>query len=73
MKGKHCNKCNRWYPLFMFKKDHRKFQLKIALGKVRNCKICSWKDSKNEVVRWDGTKFQTVKLTLWQRMMELIG
>ena len=73
MKGKQCYTCNRWYPLWMFKKDNRKFQLSIALGKVRNCKICCWKESRNTVVRYNGTKFEIVKLTLWQRIKELLG
>jgi hypothetical protein len=58
----------------MFKTDRRKFQLKIALGKVRNCKICSHKESRHEVVRYnfDIKKFEIVKLTWKQRLKELI-
>lgn len=69
--GKHCTECQRWYPLFMFKKDSRKFQLAIALGRVRRCKICCHKESgKGTVVRWDGKEFKIVKLTLIQRLKE---
>ena len=71
MKGKRCYGCNRWFPLFMFKKDRRKFQLKIALGRVRNCKICCWKDSREVVVRWQNNKFTLTQLTLKQRLKEL--
>ena len=64
-------KCSRWFPLFMFKKDSRKFQLKIALGRVRRCKICCHKESgKGPVVRWDGKEFKVVKLTFIQRLKE---
>lgn len=71
IKGKACYKCNRWYPLFMFKRDSRKFKLPIALGRVRNCKLCNWKESRNSVVRWNGNDFEIVKLTLKQRIKEL--
>ena len=72
--GKRCDKCKRWYPLFMFKKDSRKYQLPIALGRVRKCKICSHIESgKGTVVRWDGSDFKVVKLTLKQRLKELIS
>jgi hypothetical protein len=75
MKGKRCYKCNRWYPLFMFKKDIRKFQLPIALGRVRNCRVCIWKDSSdnNTVVRWQDGKFNLVQLTFKQRLKELFS
>jgi hypothetical protein len=57
----------------MFKKDSRKFQLKIALGKVRRCKICCHKESgKGGVVRWNGSKFEIVTLTFKQRLKELL-
>ena len=72
--GKYCTKCGYWYPLFMFKKDSRKYQLPIALGKVRKCKICSHIESgKGTVVRWDGSDFKVVKLTFKQRLKELIS
>ena len=65
-------KCSRWFPLFMFKKDSRKFQLPTALGRVRNCKLCNWKDSRDTVVRWRDNKFILIKLTLKERLRELI-
>jgi len=74
MRFKACYTCNIKWPLFMFKTDRRKFQLKIALGKVRNCKICSHKESRHEVVRYNFNinKFEIVKLTWKQRLKELI-
>ena len=69
--GKRCMECRRWFPLFMYKKDSRKFQLANALGRVRNCKICCWKDSRDIVVRWRDNKFILVKLTLKERLKEL--
>lgn len=72
MKGKHCMKCDRWFPLFMFKKDSRKFKLPTALGRVRNCKLCCWKDSKDTVVRWRDGQFILIKLTLKERLKELL-
>jgi hypothetical protein len=56
----------------MFKKDSRKFKLPTALGRVRNCKLCNWKDSKNTVVRWRDGQFILIKLTLKERLKELI-
>ena len=38
---KRCYKCGISYPLFMFHKDRRKFQLKIAKGKTHECRICT--------------------------------
>ena len=75
MKGKRCYTCNRWYPLFMFKKDSRKFQLPIALGTVRNCRVCIWNGSSNgsTVVRWQGGQFNLVQLTLKERLKELFS
>jgi len=72
MQFKRCYTCNIKWPLFMFKKDRRKFQLKIALGKVRNCKICSHKESREPVIRYNFTtnNFEIVKLTWKQRLME---
>lgn len=67
--GKTCVRCNRWYPLFMFKRDTRKFQLKIALGKVRACRLCIYKE-KDPVVRWDGKDFTLVTRTRWQKIKE---
>jgi hypothetical protein len=74
MRFKACYTCNIKWPLFMFKTDRRKFKLAIALGKVRNCKICSHKESKHEVVRYnfDINKFEIVKLNWKQRLRELI-
>lgn len=72
--GKHCIECMRWYPLFMFKKDIRKFQLPISYGKVRRCRICIHKESgKGSVVRWIDTDFKVVTLTLKQRLKELLN
>ena len=71
--SKHCTECQRWYPLFMFKKDIRVFQLKIALGRVRRCKVCCYKESsKGTVVRWNGTDFKILTLTLKERLKELL-
>ena len=42
-----------------------------ALGRVRNCKICCWKDGEDIVVRWRDNKFILVKLTLKERLKEL--
>ncbi len=68
--GKYCTECQRWYPLFMFKKDIREFQLKIALGKVRRCRMCVFKEPE-PVVRWRDGRFQIVYRTLKQKIKEL--
>ena len=74
IKGKHCIECMRWFPLFMFKKDSRKFILPVAKGKVRCCRFCVDKRSRNgSVVRWDGKQFQIVTLTLKQRLKEFFS
>lgn len=72
--GKHCIECKRWYPLFMFKRDIRVFQLPIAYGKVRRCRLCVHKESgKGGVVRWTGEDFKVVTLTWKQRLKELFN
>ena len=74
IKGKHCIECMRWFPLFMFKKDTRKFILPVAMGKVRKCRLCVHKESgKGSVVRWDGNQFQIVTLTFKQRLKEFFA
>ena len=61
----------------MFKTDRRKFQLPVVMGKVRSCRICSWKKSANDakVVRYNfnTNKFDIVVLTLKQRIKELFS
>jgi hypothetical protein len=59
----------------MFKKDRRKFQLKVALGRVRNCRICTYMESKEPVTRYnfDINKFEIVKLNWKQRFKEFFS
>jgi hypothetical protein len=59
----------------MYKTDRRKFKLKVALGKVRNCRICVHKESKESVTRYNFTinKFEIVKLTWKQRLKEFVS
>lgn len=38
---KRCYKCGWNYPLFLYKKDRRKFQLKVAKGRVHECRFCT--------------------------------
>lgn len=60
---KRCYKCSTNYPLFMFSKDRKKFQLKYNQGKVCSCRFCTanevWKGS---IVRFNFTtnKFDTI-------------
>lgn len=68
--GKHCIKCGSWYPRFMFKKDIRKFQLPIALGRVRRCRICIYKEPE-PVVRWVDKDFKLVHRTWQDKIKEL--
>ena len=69
-----CYQCGTKYPDFMFAKDRRKFQLPIAKGRVRICRVCTWKNisNGNRVVRYNFTtdKFEIVVLTLKQRIKE---
>jgi hypothetical protein len=59
----------------MYIKDKRKFQLPVALGKARCCRICIWKASANQnrVVRFNfqTNKFELVVLSFKQRLKEL--
>lgn len=77
MRFKRCEGCNIKYPLFMFKKDRRKYQLPTAMGKVRKCRVCVWSSTANngKVVRYnfDTSKFEIVVLTFKQRLKELFS
>ena len=72
--SKNCICCGRNLPLFMYPKDRRKFQLPVALGRARCCRICIWKASANgnKVVRYNFqiNKFELVILTFKQRLKE---
>ena len=57
----------------MFKTDIRKYTISEAKKKVRKCRICTFKESKNEVVRYNGKKFEIKKLTFKQRLKEFIS
>ena len=38
---KKCYKCTHTYPLFLFHKDRRKFQLKFNKGTCAECRVCT--------------------------------
>ena len=61
----------------MYRKDRRVYQLAAAKGKVRVCRICTWKNTanNNRVVRYnfDTNKFDIVTLTFKQRLKELFS
>jgi hypothetical protein len=71
MKSKRCYSCKRKLFLFMFTKAKR-FTIKSDLGKNRNCRVCTFKEAKNKVVRWDSEikQFKMVNLTLKERIKE---
>jgi len=72
-KGKNCTRCKRWFPLFMFKTDIRKYQLKTAMGKVMSCRLCIWKESgRGSVVRWRVNDFEIVNLSFIDRIKEFL-
>jgi hypothetical protein len=62
---KRCYKCTHTYPLFLFHKDRRKFQLKIAKGTTHECRVCTanrvWSGS---IIRYNFTtnKFETIEV-----------
>lgn len=57
----------------MFKKNKMKFKLTTDKGRVRNCRICVFRESKNTVVRNINSKFTLVNLTLTQRIKEFLS
>lgn len=69
IKGKKCVSCGKWWPLFMYAKDSRKFQLPIAFGKVRDCRFCVYK-RKDPVVRWQNNKFILLTRTKIEKIKE---
>ncbi len=72
--GKHCIECKRWFPLFMFKTDIRKYTIPEAKKKVRRCRICVDKESRKEnVVRWIDNDFKIIKLSFKQRLKEFFA
>ena len=71
--GKYCTECRIKYPLWMFKTDARKYTIPEAQKKIRKCRICTFKESRNTVVRYNGSKFEQKKLTLKERLKEFIS
>lgn len=45
---KKCFKTERKLPLFMFQKDHSKYQLKSDLGRCKICRVCNMKKALKE-------------------------
>jgi hypothetical protein len=72
-----CEQCEIKYPDVMYRRDRRVYQLPAAKGKVRVCRICTWKNTanNNRVVRYnfDTNKFDIVTLTFKQRLKELFS
>lgn len=46
MKTKICFTCKKTYPLFLYSIDNSKYQRESALGKVIECRLCSYKRAK---------------------------
>jgi len=62
---KKCYKCGIKYPLFMYHKDRRKFQLKFNQGKVSACRFCAAKEVlTGSIIRFNFTtnKFEIIKV-----------
>jgi hypothetical protein len=58
----------------MYKTDKRKYTIPEAKKKIRKCRICTFKESGiGKVVRWNGTDFELRKLSIWDRIKELIS
>lgn len=72
-----CEQCKIKYPDVMFKRCRRKFQLPAAKGRVRTCRVCTWKNTADgkRVVRYNFTtnNFEIVVLTFKQRLKELFS
>jgi len=67
---KRCNQCKRKYPLIMFGKSTRAF-LYTDYKRLRSCRICTFIESKNPVMRIIDGKFKKVQLTFKERIKEL--
>jgi len=65
-----CHNCRTNWPLFMFRKDNMKYKIAAWKGKICTCRICSFKISKEPVVRYRNKKFIIVQLSLIERLKE---
>lgn len=71
MKLKECFTCKRKFPLFMFSKSNTP-PIKHAQGRTYVCRLCTFRASKDSVVRKQPNgSFKVVKLTLKERIKEL--
>lgn len=66
---KTCFTCKRKKPLFLFKKNRMKYQLKSDFGRVVECRLCTVKrfiNQKGKIVKynWNIKKFEVVKSKL---------
>jgi len=67
---KQCYKCKFMLPLFMFTKA-AKFTISTDKKRNRVCRICTFNESSDTVVRWNpNRRFYLVKLTLKERILE---
>ena len=73
---KKCFGCNRNYPLFMFSVDNMKYQRPYDQGRVKVCRICSYKHWKIRGFNWfynhNTNKFEKIVFeNKWQIIKEV--
>ena len=71
MKRKNCFGCKRNLPLFMYQVNNSKYQRESELGKVIECRLCSYKRAKEKgglMARIEG-KFTFIQMSKKERII----
>ena len=45
---KYCRTCGKNRPMYLYHSDNSKYQIKSAMGKVVNCRFCTFKRIKED-------------------------
>jgi len=63
MKFRKCFKCNNNFPLFLFHKNTRKYDIPYYKGRCVECRWCASKRVlTGKIVQWDGKKFNLINI-----------
>lgn len=70
---KKCFSCNKKKPLFLFKKNRMKYQLKSDIGRCVECRMCTAKRFINQNGKIIQRNFQTNKFEITQTKVNVIN
>lgn len=71
---KYCRSCGKNRPMYLYHKDDSKYQIKSSMGKVVNCRFCTFKrikEDKGIMQRLEG-KFVFKKMNLLETIKYIL-